>query len=95
MDTFETKISTSRGESRIVVGNGLLAQLGVIAAEVVMGRRVVVVTDENVRPLYLAPVEASLAASGFSVLDRGRLCYTALICPAVDLQISTRRGITE
>lgn len=67
MNTFETKISTSRGESRIVVGNGLLAQVGAIAAEAVMGRRVLIVTDENVRPLYLAPVEASLVASGFSV----------------------------
>jgi len=67
MEKFETKISTTRGASRIVVGNGLLGQIGVIAAEEVVGRRAVIVTDENVRPLCLAPVQASLEAAGFSV----------------------------
>lgn len=67
MENFEAKISTAQGDSRIVAGNGLLGQIGAIAAGEVMGRRVVIVTDEHVRPLYLVPVQAALEAAGFSV----------------------------
>ncbi len=66
MKTFETKISTQRGESRIVAENGILSQIGEIAAGAVKGRRAVVVTDGNVCNLHLAPVLSSLRAAGFT-----------------------------
>lgn len=63
---FETKIITQRGESRIIVGNGILSRVGEIAAEAVKGRRALVVSDGNVCNLHLAPVLASLTAAGFN-----------------------------
>lgn len=65
MKSFETKISSPRGDSRIIVGNGALARIGAIAAGSVKGRRVCVVSDGNVCNLHLQPVMEALAAAGF------------------------------
>ena len=45
----------------IVVGDGLLKEAGRRMAEVISRRRVVIVTDATVAPLYLETLEASLA----------------------------------
>ena len=50
----------------IVVGPGLLDDAAAFIAPVLRGRDVVVVTDENVAPLHLAPVAASVAAAGLA-----------------------------
>lgn len=55
----------AEGDCPILVGNGLLARAGGIAARAVRGRRALVVTDTNVGPLHLAPLVASLGAAGF------------------------------
>lgn len=44
-----------------------LEQLGTLVAEKIEGRSVVIVTDENVGPLYLSTAKASLENAGFSV----------------------------
>jgi 3-dehydroquinate synthase len=56
----------AEGPSPVFVGNGLLARAGEIAARAVPGRRALAVTDSNVAPLHLAPLLASLRASGFA-----------------------------
>jgi 3-dehydroquinate synthase len=50
----------------IVVGPGLLAEAGARIAALARGRQAVIVTDANVAPLHLAPLEASLAAAGLA-----------------------------
>jgi 3-dehydroquinate synthase len=59
----------------IVVGDGLLPDAGRLLASVASSRRVVVVTDANVAPIYLDPLERSLAAAGFA-------CSPVVVLPA-------------
>ena len=49
---------------RIEVGRGLLARAGDFFAPVLRQKRVFIVTDSNVAPLYLAALEGALQASG-------------------------------
>lgn len=51
----------------IVIGPGLLAQLGEMTRSVAVGKRVLLVSDETVAPLYGAAASKALAASGYSV----------------------------
>ncbi len=48
----------------IVVDEGLLTEAGAFMREVLPALRVVIITDANVAPLYLAPLEVSLQAAG-------------------------------
>lgn len=48
------------------VGRGLLERLGAEVAALKPTRRVVIVSDENVAPLYLGRAQASLKAAGFT-----------------------------
>ena len=48
----------------IITGRGLLEKAGGLIGSVLRGRRAVIVTDSTVAPLYLARLEASLAAAG-------------------------------
>lgn len=52
----------------IVVGDNLLAKAGTLIHVKLGVRRCVIVTDENVAPLYLQRLEAVLAASGHELL---------------------------
>ncbi len=58
-------VSSPEGEYQVILGHGLLNQIGGLAAGVNMGRRVVVVTDTNVAPLYLDMVLGPLREAGF------------------------------
>ena len=62
-------LTTPQGEVYpICTGSGLIGALGgLIAEEAAPPRRVMIVTDSNVAPLYLAQAEKSLADAGFSV----------------------------
>ena len=66
MTLFETSIKSPRGNSRILIGNGILSSVGEIAAQAVTGRRAVVVSDGNVCNFHLAPVMESLRSVGFT-----------------------------
>jgi 3-dehydroquinate synthase len=59
------RVSSPDDEYRIVLGRGLLDSLGEIAADAGLGRRVVVVTDTNVAPLYGDRVLTALQRGGF------------------------------
>jgi len=59
--------TTSQGDYEIVVGPGLLDSLGERLAPLVGSAHAVVVTDENVAPLYLEPARAALEGAGFEV----------------------------
>jgi len=50
----------------IVIGPRLLARAGESIAEIAKGRRLIIVTDENVAGLYLTKLEVSLVAAGFA-----------------------------
>ncbi len=52
----------------IVIGDGILADAGQLVAARLGKRRILVVTDSNVAPLYLQRVEAVLAAAGHTLL---------------------------
>jgi 3-dehydroquinate synthase len=49
---------------RIVVGEEVLSEVGARMREVLPAPRVVIITDTNVAPLYLEPLQASLDAAG-------------------------------
>lgn len=55
------------GRYEIRLGAGILPSLGTVAKRCVLGRRAMIVTDENVAPLYCGAAERSLKAAGFSV----------------------------
>lgn len=54
-------------EYRVIIGNGLLNDLGTYAASVVNPRKVAIISDSNVWPLYGEDAQKSLQRSGFSV----------------------------
>jgi 3-dehydroquinate synthase len=58
----------------ILIGDGLLAEIGTQVAPLLKRPRTMIVTDEHVAPHYLAAVEASLAAAG--------IAHSALVLPA-------------
>jgi 3-dehydroquinate synthase len=58
----------------ILIGDGLLAEIGTQVAPLLKRPRTMIVTDEHVAPPYLAAVEASLAAAG--------IAHSALVLPA-------------
>jgi len=51
----------------VTIGNGILDNCGRLIGSLLTTRRVAVVTDSNVEPLYLDRVRASLEAEGFAV----------------------------
>ena len=51
----------------VVIGTGLLAQTGQMAAPLIKGRDAVIVSDSNVWPLYGQTVQTSLEQAGFQV----------------------------
>jgi 3-dehydroquinate synthase len=53
------------GDYEIVLGRGILDNIGELARQVSLGRRVVIVTDPNVAPLYADSVVSSLRKRGF------------------------------
>jgi 3-dehydroquinate synthase len=50
----------------ILIGSGLIASAGRTIAERLKGKRMAVITDENVAPSYLEPLAKSLEAEGIS-----------------------------
>ncbi|GHF10672.1 3-dehydroquinate synthase [Kordiimonas sediminis] len=48
----------------IQIGNGLIANLGTVIAPVLDQKRTVIITDENVAPLYLETAQNALEAAG-------------------------------
>ena len=66
LPTNDAAVTVALGERAydIHVGRGLLARAGELCAPVLKQRRVFIVTDSNVAPLYLAPLTNSLKAAG-------------------------------
>lgn len=61
-------LTTPQGESYpIVTGHNLLAQVGQMTAERIKPCRIMIITDSNVAPLYLATAKKSFEDAGFSV----------------------------
>src|SRR5438309_2252445 len=54
-------VRAPESDYEILLGNSLLGQVGMLAAEVQLGRKVVVASDSNVASLYGAKVLASLS----------------------------------
>lgn len=61
------EVQSPEGAYPVLVGHGLLAQIGSLAAERGLGSRVLVATDSVVGPLYGEQVRSSLEAGGFHV----------------------------
>lgn len=74
--TAQERLSVDLGERTydILIGRGLLDDAGSLLAPLLAQPRVVIVTDANVAPLYLARLETSLAAAG--------IASAALVLPA-------------
>jgi 3-dehydroquinate synthase len=64
------QVRSPEGSYEVALGKGLLGQVGVLAAELtpVLGRKVVVASDDNVLPLYGEDIVSSLRKSGFEPL---------------------------
>ncbi|MCR4439890.1 MAG: 3-dehydroquinate synthase [bacterium] len=65
METIEVKVGT--GSYPVHVEMGLLARVGELLAPCLVGRRVALVTDSHVAPLYGPQVSPSLRAAGVEV----------------------------
>ena len=63
-DTARVTVALGTRAYDIHVGRGLLARAGELCAPVLKQRRVFIVTDSTVAPLYLGPFTTSLAAAG-------------------------------
>ncbi|HEX8228920.1 MAG TPA: 3-dehydroquinate synthase [Chloroflexia bacterium] len=63
----EIQVQSPQGDYPVLVGRGLLLELGRLAAARGLGRRVLVATDSVVGPLYGEQVVSSLEAAGFQV----------------------------
>ncbi|HEX8218129.1 MAG TPA: 3-dehydroquinate synthase [Chloroflexia bacterium] len=63
--TTEIQVSSPQGDYPVLVGSGLLTDVGSLAAGRGLGRRVLVATDSVVGPLYGEQALASLEAAGF------------------------------
>ena len=66
MDAFTVPVNT-RPAYRVHIGPGLLAECGNILRDVWSPRRLAIVTDSHVAPLYAANVAERLRAAGFGV----------------------------
>src|SRR5437870_13232967 len=58
-------VRAPESDYEILLGNSLLGQVGMLAAEVQLGRKVVVASDSNVASLYGAKVLASLSQASY------------------------------
>jgi len=58
-------VRTPEGSYEIVLGRGLLKQVGALSSQLDLGGKVVVATDSTVLPLYGDVVTSSLRAAGF------------------------------
>lgn len=58
-------VKTPDGSYPLLLGDGLLARIGSVCADLKLGRTVVVATDTNVAPLYGEKVVGALQAEGF------------------------------
>nr|WP_034814958.1 3-dehydroquinate synthase [Ensifer sp. BR816] len=67
----ERKVRVNLGDRSydILIGPGLIAAAGREIASRLKGRRMAVITDENVAPRYLEPLMASLKASGIEAVS--------------------------
>ncbi|MBE6626987.1 MAG: 3-dehydroquinate synthase [Ruminococcaceae bacterium] len=55
------------GKYNIIIERGAICSVGELVSEVIKPSRCVIVSDDNVHPLYAQPVRNSLAAAGFDV----------------------------
>jgi len=68
MSDFErVEVALGNRTYDIVVGSGLIAEAGVHIGPLLRQQRIVVVTDENVAPLYLPTLERALASNEIQV----------------------------
>jgi 3-dehydroquinate synthase len=61
------EVATSQGTYPVRIGEGLLAEVGPLAAGAVTGRRALIISDSTVAPLWVLPVVEALRAAGFTV----------------------------
>ncbi|MDW9545550.1 3-dehydroquinate synthase [Sinorhizobium meliloti] len=71
MPTAERKVRVDLAERSydILIGPGLIAAAGKEIASRLKGRKMAVITDENVAPRYLEPLTASLGESGIEAVS--------------------------
>ena len=64
------KITVKASQSYdVIIGSGILADAGRFISDVLKSRRTVIVSDDNVYPLYGGRLKASLEAAGFEVKE--------------------------
>lgn len=61
----EVRVNLANHSYTIHIQTGLISQLGQLMKELPLSKKVLIVTDENVAPLYSGVVADSLAAAGF------------------------------
>ena len=62
----EIVLEIAHGATQVRVGSGILADVGTFDGRMGIGTRALVVTDENVAPLYANRVVESMNAAGVS-----------------------------
>lgn len=64
---YKSFICNTNKKYKVLVGDGLLSEVGALASETVGAGRALIVTDENVVKLYAAPLRESLLQAGYRV----------------------------
>ena len=73
-DILEVPVVLAERSYKIMIGEGLIEKAGEHISAIAPGARCAIVTDDNVAPLHLAPLRASLEAAGLST--------SVVVCPA-------------
>ncbi|MCB1491272.1 MAG: iron-containing alcohol dehydrogenase, partial [Rhodobiaceae bacterium] len=68
-DRIVVPVALGERSYEILIGDDLIGEAGAFVNAAVAPRQVAVVTDENVAPLHLARLEASLKAAGIAVFS--------------------------
>ena len=98
MDIYSTvRVNVGQGYE-VTIGRGILNCCGQLISELLTTRRVAIVTDSNVQPLYLERVVRSLEDSGFTAtffaFEAGELSKNISTLGAI-LEFFARSGLTR
>lgn len=66
-DYHTVRVNLAERSYDVLIGHGLLPNIGAMAANLIGGKRCAVVTDSNVAPLYAQAVQESLWSAGMTV----------------------------
>lgn len=65
----ELRVELNESSYSLLIGKGIASNIGITIRELNIGKKIGIVTDENVSRLYLDPIADSLSSSGYEVIS--------------------------